>query len=115
MSHTRAALIVSGVVLAAIVALSAIPAARPTRSERGRAAVEAAADRLTHQQILKAWTQTKSGDPQPLEDIKQTFPFPARTIYEDGPGLVLVFAGHDQTCIDFVSHPQESIVSARHC
>ena len=94
MSHTRAALILSGVVLAAI---------------------EAAADRLTHTQIADAWTQTKLGNHQPLQDIQRAFPFPARTIHEDGPGIILVFAAHGQTCIDFVSHPQESIVSARRC
>jgi hypothetical protein len=66
-SHARAAAIVSGVVLAAIVALSANTAMtdRPTRSEEDRAAVEAAADRLTHRQIADAWTQTKLANGRP--------------------------------------------------
>jgi hypothetical protein len=115
MSHTRAAVIASGVVLAAIVALSAVTAERPTQLEKDRAAVEQAADRLTHPQIADAWTQTKLGHPEPLADIKRTFPLPTRTIYEDGPGIVLVFTGHNQTCVDFVSRPQASIVRSRRC
>jgi hypothetical protein len=77
--------------------------------------VEAAANQLTHQQIADAWTQMKLGNARPMQDIKRTFPFPPRTVYEDGSGIVLVFASHDQTCIDFVSHPQESIVKSRNC
>ena len=41
MSHTRAAFTVSGVVLAAIVVLSAFTGEHPTRFEKDRAALEA--------------------------------------------------------------------------
>jgi hypothetical protein len=115
MSHTRAAVMLSGVVLAAIVALSFVTKPRATVSEKDRAAVEEAADRLTHKQIADAWTQTKLGNTRPMQDIKRTFPFPPRTVYEDGAAIILVFAGHNQTCIDFRTQPDEGIVSARHC
>jgi hypothetical protein len=95
--------------------LSAVTAERPTQSERDRAAVEEAADRLTHEQIAEAWTQSKLGHTGPMQRIQETFPLPPRAVYDDGPGIVLTFAAHGRTCIDLVSHPDSSIVSARHC
>lgn len=85
------------------------------RTERERAAVEAAAGQLTHQQIADAWSQTKLGNTQPLNDIQQTFPLPVRTVREAGVGIVFTFTGHGTTCIDFVSQPDSSIVTARGC
>jgi hypothetical protein len=114
MSHTKAADILCGVVLAAIVALSFIIKPRPAQAERDWAAVEMAADRLTHQQIADAWTQMKLGNARPMQDIKRTFPFPPRTVYEDGAAIILIFVGYSQTCIDFRTQPDGSIVSARH-
>jgi hypothetical protein len=118
MSHTRATLIASGILLAAIVALS-VNSARtegsPTRSDKDRAAIGAAADRVTHTQIADAWTQMKLFDARPMDEILRTFPLPHRTTYENGDGIVLVFDGHGDTCIDFLSRPNESTVSARRC
>ena len=57
----------------------------------------------------------KLGRAGPMQAIQATFPFPARTVYEDGPAVILVFAAHDRTCIDFRTRPDSSIVSARHC
>ncbi len=85
------------------------------RTERERAAVQAAADQLTHQQIAEAWTQTKLGNGRLLAEIERTFPLPVRTVQEDGGGIVFTFLGHDTTCIDFVSRPDSSIVTARRC
>jgi hypothetical protein len=85
------------------------------RTERERAAVQAAADQLTHQQIAEAWTQATLGNAQPLKDIQGAFPFPVRTIHQDGPGIVLTFIGHKETCIDLVSQPDISLVTARRC
>ena len=115
MSHTRAAVVLCGVVLAAIVALSFVTKSRPTVSEKDRAAVEEVADRLSHGQIAAAWTRSKVGDTGPMQAIKQVFPFAARTVYEDGAAIILVFAGHNDTCIDFVSQPDASIVRTRRC
>jgi hypothetical protein len=85
------------------------------RTARERAAVEAAATQLTHQQIADAWTQATLGNTQPLKDIQGTFPFPVRTVYQEGAGIVLTFVGHQETCIDFVSQPASSIVTAHRC
>lgn len=116
MAHTRPALVVSAITLVGIVAFSLLaPGPRPSRADQDRAAVEAAADGLTYEQIAAAWTQTKLGNSAPFHDLQRTFPFPARTVYEDGASIVLVFAGHNQTCVDFISAPQSSIVHTRHC
>ena len=85
------------------------------RTGRERAAVEAAASQLTHQQVADAWAQATLGNAQPLKDIQGTFPFPVRTVHQEGPGIVFTFLGHKETCIDFVSQPDSSIVTARHC
>ncbi len=85
------------------------------RTERERAAVEAAAAQLTHQQIADAWAQATLGDAQSLKDIQGTFPFPVRTVHQDGSGIVLTFLGHNETCIDFVSQPAGNVVTARRC
>ena len=82
---------------------------------RERAAVEAVADRLTHQQIVDAWNQATLGNAGPLKDIQGTFPLPVRTVHQEGPGIVLTFRGHQETCIDFVSQPDRSIVTAHRC
>ena len=81
MSHTRAAFTVSGVVLAAIVVLSAFTGEHPTRTEEDRATIEAVADQYIHQQIADAWTQMKLGNARPLEWIKGDLPSPR----PDGP------------------------------
>ena len=85
------------------------------RTERERAAVEAAAAQLTHQQIADAWAQATLGNAQPLKDVQGTFPLPVRTVHQQGAGIVLTFLGHRETCIDFVSDPASSIVTARRC
>jgi hypothetical protein len=114
--HTGPALTAAAVTLVAVVALSLLaPGPRPSRAERDRAAVEAVADHFTHQQIAAAWTQMKIGNYGPLHTLERTFPVAPRTVYEDGPGIVMVFAGHNGTCVDFVSEPQASIVRTRHC
>jgi hypothetical protein len=79
------------------------------------AAIQAAGDRLTHSQIVAAWTQTKLGNSGPLHDVERTFPLVARTIQEEGPAVVFTFAGHDRTCIDFISRTDRGIAQARHC
>jgi hypothetical protein len=85
------------------------------RTERERIAVEAVAVGFTHQQISDAWTQAKLGNSRPLHDIQQSFPLPVRTVHEDGAGIVFTFAGHDTTCVDFVSHLVGRTVNARRC
>ena len=85
------------------------------RTERERAAVEAAAAQLTHQQIADAWAQATLGNAQSLRDVQGMFPFPVRTVHQDGSAIVLTFLGHEETCIDFVSQPAGSIVSAHRC
>jgi len=85
------------------------------RTERERAAVEAAADQLTHQQISDAWSEATLGNAQPLKDIQGTFPFPVRTVHHEGSVIVLTFRGHEETCIDLVSQPGSSIVVAPRC
>jgi hypothetical protein len=104
-------------VLAGVAALTAVNHHPTTgrRTERERAAVEAAASQFTHQQIADAWTQTKLGHGQALSDIKQSFPLPAWSVHEEGAGIVFTFLGHGTTCVDFTSQPDRSIVTARHC
>jgi hypothetical protein len=85
------------------------------RTERERAAIEAAATQLTHQQIADAWTQTKLGNPAPLKAIEAIFPLPVPTVYEEGAGIVFTFTGHGEKCIDFLSRPDRSIVTTRRC
>lgn len=118
MSHTRATLIVGGIVLAVVVALSfnsARTEGRPTRADKDRAAVQIASDRVSHQQVADAWTQMKVFNARPMDELLKTFPLPHRSTYEDGDGIVLVFDGHGGTCIDFRSGPNEGTVSARRC
>lgn len=79
------------------------------------AAVRAAGSLLTHQQIADGWTQTRLGNSGPLEDLERTFPLAARTVQEEGPAVVITFAGHNGTCIDFISRPDAAITQARHC
>ena len=100
--------------VAALTAVSHHPT-HGRRTARERAAVEAAAHQLTHQQIADAWAQATLGNAQPLKAIQGTFPFPVRTVHQDGPGIVLTFLGHNETCIDFVSQPAGSIVTAHRC
>jgi hypothetical protein len=85
------------------------------RTERERVAVAAAAAAFTHEQIADAWTQMKLANPEPLLVIEQAFPFPRRTVHEDGAGIVFTFIGHDDTCIDFLSRPDHRAVTARRC
>ena len=85
------------------------------RTERERAAVQAAAAGVRHTQLAEAWTQARLGNRGPFNDIERTFPLPLRATYEDGAGIVLTFAGHDQTCIDLVSAPTSSTVTSRRC
>jgi hypothetical protein len=84
-------------------------------TERERVAVEAAANRLSHQEIADAWLQAKVGNSQPLKAIQETFPLPVRTVHEDGTGIVFTFLGHETTCVDFVSRLVGSTVTARRC
>jgi hypothetical protein len=117
MSHTRATLIVCGIVLAVIVALSfnsARTEGRPSRADH-RAAIQTASDRVTHTQIADAWTQMKLFNGRPMDELLKTFPVPHRSTYEDGDGIVLVFDGHGDTCIDLLSRPNERTVTARRC
>jgi hypothetical protein len=37
------------------------------------------------------------------------------TVYEEGAGIVFTFTGHGETCIDFLSRPDRSIVTTRRC
>ena len=85
------------------------------RTERERVAIEAAAGRLTHQEIADAWVQAKLGNSQPLKAIQQTFPLPVRTVHEDGSGIVFTFLGHETTCVDFASHLDGRTVTAHLC
>jgi hypothetical protein len=85
------------------------------RTERERAATQAAAAGVSHTQIAEAWMQTKLGNPGPLSEVQRAFPLALRATYEDGAGIVLTFAGHDQTCIDLVSQPNSSTVTSRRC
>jgi hypothetical protein len=85
------------------------------RTERERAAIQAAAADVSHAQVAQAWTQLKLGNPGPLGEIEQTFPLPLRATSEDGGGIVLTFAGHDRTCVDFVSRPGSATVTSRQC
>ncbi|MCA1845328.1 MAG: hypothetical protein LC792_19465 [Actinobacteria bacterium] len=84
-------------------------------TERERAAVQAAGDRLTHAQIAAAWTQMKLGRGAPLHEIERAFPLPSRSVHQEGAAVVLTFIGHNATCIDFVSRPDTSTVGSRHC
>ena len=85
------------------------------RTERERAAIAASVTQFTHQQIADAWTQTKLGDPQPLQAIEHALPLLVRTVHEEGAGIVFTFIGHGETCIDFFSQPDRRVVTARHC
>ena len=85
------------------------------RTERERAAIQTAGERLTHGQIAAAWTETKLGNTRPLQDLQRTFPLAPRAVHEERSAVVLTFAGHNETCIDFVSQPHSSMVRTRHC
>src|SRR2546423_13587605 len=101
MTRIRQVLIVAGVALVAIIALRPTIGPRQSRSEKDRAAVEVAADRLTHQEVADAWAQSKLGNTRPMERIQKTFPLPARAVHEEGTGIVLTFTGHNETCSHF--------------
>jgi hypothetical protein len=115
MSHATQAGIAAAVTLVAIVGLSFVQAERPTASERHRSAIEDVADRYTHAQIADAWTQTKLGNPGPMQGIQRNFPLPARTVQADGDAIILTFFDDRGTCVDFRTGPDRSIVSARRC
>jgi hypothetical protein len=85
------------------------------RTERERFAIEAAAGRLSHQEIADAWSQAKLGNSEPLKAIQQTFPLRVRTVHEDGTGIVFTFLGHETTCVDFASHLVGRTVTAHRC
>jgi hypothetical protein len=104
-------------VLAGVAALTAVNHHPITgrRTERERAAVEAAASQFTYQQIADAWTQTKLGNGAALSDIKGSFPLPAWQVREVGAGIIFTFLGHGSTCVDFTSQPDGRIVTAHHC
>ena len=104
-------------VLLGVAALTAVNHHPTTgrRTERERAAVEAAASRFTHQQIADAWTQTKLGHGEALSDIKQSFPLPPWQVREEGAGIVFTFLGHGTTCVDFRSEADRNTVTAHHC
>ena len=69
------------------------------RSERERAAIQAAAVGLTHQQIVDAWELAKGGNPEPLLALQQTFPLPPQTVHAEGRAIVLSFAARHGTCV----------------
>jgi hypothetical protein len=85
------------------------------RTERERFAVEAVAGQYTYQAIADAWTQAKLGNSEPLKAIQATFPFPVRTVHENGMGIVFTFLGHDANCVDFESRLIGSTVTTRRC
>src|SRR5438874_4575156 len=57
-----------------------------------RAAIEAAADRLTEKQIADAWAQTKLGDTTGLDDLVRGVPERYRAPHQDGDAILLSFA-----------------------
>jgi hypothetical protein len=111
----RRVLIAIAVVLAAFVVYGLVWSPRPTQSEKDTAAVLRAADRVTHQEIADAWAQSKLGNARPMERIGTEFPRPLLTIQDEGPDIVLTFAGHDKTCIQLRSGPDDSSVFSRPC
>jgi len=85
------------------------------RTERERASIESAATAVPHARIAGAWAQTKVGNSAPLNELSGTFPLPLRSTSEQSGGIVLTFAGHDETCIDLLSQPARTIVTSRDC
>ena len=85
------------------------------RTERERASIESAAAAVPHVRIADAWAQTKLGNSGPLSEIARRFALPLRSTTEAAGGIVLTFAGHDETCIDLVSQPAAMTVTSRDC
>ena len=85
------------------------------RTERERTSTESAAAAVPHIRIADAWAQSKLGNSGPLSEIARSFPLPLRSTSEDADGIVLTFAGHDETCIDLVSRPAATTVTSRDC
>lgn len=106
---------ISVVVGAAVLAAVNHHPSHGRRPARERAAVQAVADRLSRRQIADAWTQMKLANPTPLRAIQSAVPLPARSVYEDGPAIVLVFEGHEGTCVDLISRLVGNTVETRRC
>jgi hypothetical protein len=117
-SHTRATAIVSGLVLAAIVALSlasgnSADGTQPDRSDVE--SVQAAADRFTPQQISDAWTQITLGNADPLTTIRRPVPLRYRSAHREGDAVIISFTGRHGGCVDIVSRPDRNHVRTRTC
>lgn len=85
---------------------------------RDRAAIEAAAGRLTYDELAAAWQDTTLGDTEALAALEESIGVDTRTVYQDGDAIILVFAsgyGSDDVCIDLVARPAGTTVDTRDC
>ena len=78
---------------------------------RQGARIEAAAGRLTHDQIAEVWTRMKLADGRPMQASR----FPPGPSRRDGAAVVFTFTDNDGVCVDFRTQLDGSIVTARHC
>jgi hypothetical protein len=78
-----------------------------------RHAVEAAAHRLTYQQLADAWNQTKLGDTAALTTIRQGVPLRYLATHQEGDAIILTFASRAGACVDLVARPDSTVVRDR--
>jgi hypothetical protein len=85
------------------------------RLVRDRAALQVAADYLTHDQIADAWSQASLGATAALTGIADAVDLRYVTGHEEGEAIILTFAAHEARCLDLVSTPDANAVETRHC
>ena len=85
------------------------------RIARERAAVQAAADHLTHDQIADAWMQARLGATGALTAIAGAIDLRHLSTHQDGDAIILTFEGRSDRCIDLVSRPDRNTVENRNC
>ena len=106
---------------ASVVAGAAVLAAvshHPTdagRLQRERAAVRAAADHITHQQIADAWMQARLGATAALTAIAAGVDLDYLSTHQDGDAIILTFQGRRGRCVDLVSQPDANTIRTRPC
>ena len=85
------------------------------QSVHAQRAVQIAADRLTHEQVAAAWTETKLGHPVEIHNLFRDVPLRYRSTHQEGDAIIVAFNGPNGRCIDLVSRPESNAVMSRRC
>ncbi len=84
------------------------------RLSRDRAAVAAAAETLTYEDVSRAWTDHLLHNSSRLHQIQESVPVHWAAAHEDEGAIILVFRSGD-SCIDLLVRPTANAVRTRDC